>query len=297
MKARPSIGAGFRRLEDGISLAGRGAAAFQLCRGATSTCAKAFTYRCSFEVAWPGAAGAIAPGPAAGVARRRCLALGWIYRRRRMRPMRRQNGWPSATAFRFLKLKCAMRRQLPRKRPRNLKRPSNRSKREPGPSAKSARPGAPRHHRSRWHGRRWPSMSGKLPSGWRRPARWMKASAASRNRSTKCAPALKRRRRNSRPFRSLEGLAQEVAALRDNVNRERAAYAEARAKHDGLEREAKARAERLATLEAERNQWGERAKRATEQIAASDNARRGNPRSHCRACRRCRKSSPTSAAS
>ncbi len=64
----------------------------------------------------------------------------------------------------------------------------------------------------------------------------------------------------------LEGLAQEVAALRDNVNRERAAYAEARAKHDGLEREARARAERLATLEAERNQWGERAKRATEQI-------------------------------
>ena len=64
----------------------------------------------------------------------------------------------------------------------------------------------------------------------------------------------------------LEGLAQEVAALRDNVNRERAAYAEARAKHDGLEREAKARAERLATLEAERKQWGERAKRATEQI-------------------------------
>ena len=49
-------------------------------------------------------------------------------------------------------------------------------------------------------------------------------------------------------------------------NRERAAYAEARAKHDGLEREAKARAERLATLEAERTQWGERAKRATEQI-------------------------------
>jgi chromosome segregation protein len=65
----------------------------------------------------------------------------------------------------------------------------------------------------------------------------------------------------------LEGLSQEVAALRDNVNRERAAYAEARAKHDGLEREAKARAERLATLEAERTQWGERAKRATEQIA------------------------------
>ena len=54
----------------------------------------------------------------------------------------------------------------------------------------------------------------------------------------------------------LEGLAQEVAALRDNVNRERAAYAEARAKHDGLEREAKARAERLAAIEAERQAMG-----------------------------------------
>jgi chromosome segregation protein len=65
----------------------------------------------------------------------------------------------------------------------------------------------------------------------------------------------------------LEGLAQEVAALRDNVNRERAAYAEARAKHDGLEREAKARAERIAAIEAEAKQWNERAKRASEQIS------------------------------
>jgi chromosome segregation protein len=64
----------------------------------------------------------------------------------------------------------------------------------------------------------------------------------------------------------LEGLAQEVAALRDNVNRERAAYAEARAKHDGLEREAKARAERINAIEAEARQWNERAKRASEQI-------------------------------
>jgi chromosome segregation protein len=65
----------------------------------------------------------------------------------------------------------------------------------------------------------------------------------------------------------LEGLAEEVAALRDNVNRERAAYAEARARHDGLEREAKARADRINVIEAEARQWGERAKRATEQIA------------------------------
>ncbi len=65
----------------------------------------------------------------------------------------------------------------------------------------------------------------------------------------------------------LEGLTQEVAALRDGVNRERAAYAEARATHDGLEREARARTERLAAIAAEHSQWGERAKRASEQIA------------------------------
>jgi chromosome segregation protein len=70
---------------------------------------------------------------------------------------------------------------------------------------------------------------------------------------------------NSLP--ALEGPAQEVALLKDAVNRERAAYAEARAKHDGLEREARARAERIAAIEAESKQWSGRAKRATEQIA------------------------------
>ena len=65
---------------------------------------------------------------------------------------------------------------------------------------------------------------------------------------------------------AVDGLAQAVSALRDSVNRERAAYAEARAKHDGLEREAKARADRIQFIEAERNQWGERAKRAAAQI-------------------------------
>ena len=64
----------------------------------------------------------------------------------------------------------------------------------------------------------------------------------------------------------VEGLTQEVATLRDSVNRERAAYAEARARHDGLEREAKARATRIGAIEAERNQWSERATRATQQI-------------------------------
>jgi chromosome segregation protein len=66
---------------------------------------------------------------------------------------------------------------------------------------------------------------------------------------------------------TLEGPTQNVSALRDGVNRERAAYAEARATHDGLEREAKARAERIAAIAAETKQWSDRAKRATEQIA------------------------------
>ncbi len=65
----------------------------------------------------------------------------------------------------------------------------------------------------------------------------------------------------------LEGPTQNVSALRDGVNRERAAYAEARATHDGLEREAKARADRIAAIVAETKQWSDRAKRATEQIA------------------------------
>jgi chromosome segregation protein len=66
---------------------------------------------------------------------------------------------------------------------------------------------------------------------------------------------------------ALDGPTHEVASLRDTVNRERAAYAEARARHDGFEREARARAERIAAIEAEAQQWGERARRATEQIA------------------------------
>ena len=65
---------------------------------------------------------------------------------------------------------------------------------------------------------------------------------------------------------ALDGPTQEVALLKDAVNRERAAYAEARARHDGLEREAKARAERMAAIEAEAGQWSERAKRASDQI-------------------------------
>ncbi len=66
---------------------------------------------------------------------------------------------------------------------------------------------------------------------------------------------------------ALDGPTQKLAALKDSVNSERAAYAEARAKHDGLEREAKVRVDRIAAIEAERRQWSDRAKRAGEQIA------------------------------
>ncbi len=62
------------------------------------------------------------------------------------------------------------------------------------------------------------------------------------------------------------GLATETAGLRDTVNSERAAYAEVRARHDGLEREARARDERLETITRETSQWEERAVRARQQI-------------------------------
>lgn len=66
---------------------------------------------------------------------------------------------------------------------------------------------------------------------------------------------------------ALEGLQVELNGLREAVNRERAAYAEARATHDGLEREARARAARLAAIAGEVTQWTARAHRANEQIA------------------------------
>ena len=64
----------------------------------------------------------------------------------------------------------------------------------------------------------------------------------------------------------LDELQVELNALRNAVNAERAAYAEARATHDGLEREARARTDRIRTIEAEIAQWTSRAARANEQI-------------------------------
>ena len=64
----------------------------------------------------------------------------------------------------------------------------------------------------------------------------------------------------------IDALQAELNELRNTVNTERAAYAEARAKHDGLEREAKARTDRIRAIEAEISQWTSRASRANEQI-------------------------------
>jgi chromosome segregation protein len=67
---------------------------------------------------------------------------------------------------------------------------------------------------------------------------------------------------------ALDGLTREVSTLRETLNRERAAYGEARARHDSLEREAKMRADRLASIETETQQWISRATKAREQMDA-----------------------------
>jgi chromosome segregation protein len=64
-----------------------------------------------------------------------------------------------------------------------------------------------------------------------------------------------------------DGIAQDVQRLRDVLNGERATYAEARAKHDGLEREARIRADRLKAIISEQEQWHARAAKAKEQTA------------------------------
>jgi chromosome segregation protein len=58
----------------------------------------------------------------------------------------------------------------------------------------------------------------------------------------------------------------QLRALRAVVDQHRASYTEARAGHDSLEREAKARAQRLSSIADERRQWTQRAERASNQI-------------------------------
>ena len=62
-----------------------------------------------------------------------------------------------------------------------------------------------------------------------------------------------------------EGLAQKLQSLRDKVSAERGQYAEVRARHDGIERDAQARVQRLKAIGDERHSWSERTKRAQAQ--------------------------------
>ncbi len=63
------------------------------------------------------------------------------------------------------------------------------------------------------------------------------------------------------------GLERDLSVLREKVNEGRAAYSESRARHDGLEREARMRADRLKAIEAEIGSWTGRTGRAKEQIS------------------------------
>ncbi len=66
---------------------------------------------------------------------------------------------------------------------------------------------------------------------------------------------------------AIEGLTDEAATLRAEANAARAAYTEARARHDGFERDAASRASRIAAIKGERAQWASRAAKSSEQIA------------------------------
>ena len=65
----------------------------------------------------------------------------------------------------------------------------------------------------------------------------------------------------------ISGLEADLQTLRDKVNEGRAAYSESRARHDGLEREAKMRADRLVAIDREMQSWAQRTVRAKEQIS------------------------------
>lgn len=86
--------------------------------------------------------------------------------------------------------------------------------------------------------------------------------------ATEARTALQSAEAEAEQVPALDGLQRDLGGLRDTVNSHRAAYAEARARHDSLEGEARARAVRLKAIEAERTQWQERSARAEKQIAA-----------------------------
>jgi len=61
-------------------------------------------------------------------------------------------------------------------------------------------------------------------------------------------------------------LQRDLEGFRGELNRQRSVYGEARARHDGLERDVQQRADRLEDIERDRQQWLERLKRAQGQI-------------------------------
>ncbi len=67
---------------------------------------------------------------------------------------------------------------------------------------------------------------------------------------------------------AMDGLQASVVGLREQLNTSRASYGEARARHDGLEREAKLRNDRLSAIVTENQQWLARAEKAREQVIA-----------------------------
>ena len=77
--------------------------------------------------------------------------------------------------------------------------------------------------------------------------------------------------------------------LAADVQRDRAALADARARHDGLKREAEQRARRLAAIAAERTSWISRGENADRQIAALDERRSRCAGRACGARRRARR--------
>ena len=93
----------------------------------------------------------------------------------------------------------------------------------------------------------------------------------------------------------LDKLQAELTGLRNAVNRERAAYAEARARHDGLEREAQARADRIKAIAAETGAM-DRARRARQRAdRVSSTAARRKPAPPSSNSPPCRSSWPTAA--
>ena len=83
---------------------------------------------------------------------------------------------------------------------------------------------------------------------------------------TETTAALKTARGEIAGLAKREGLQEQLDRLRTKLASDRAAYSDARARHDGLEREAQMRASRLKAIAGERDQWQLREKRAGSQM-------------------------------